>query len=134
MDEVPGTSLASVKPMFVSPATVAVALFDLLPKPTTGLPAASVTVNLTTGALAIVTLVTVTCGARSFHAAALASVAGVVLLGTLTVPLRFCPSVPVVPSAPGGPAGPVEPAGPVSPSPQPASATASMLAAARVVQ
>ena len=56
----PGTSFESEKDRLVRPATVAVLLFDVLPRPVTGTPASSVTVKLTTGALLMLTLVTVT--------------------------------------------------------------------------
>ena len=129
----PGTSLAIVKAMFVSPATVAVELFDLLPRPTTGMPLASLTVKLTTGALLIVTPVIVTCGESAAHAAALSLVAGVLLLGTCTAAVA---SAPGAPSAPGGPAGPAGPAGPCAPSspPQPARAAATRAARANLAQ
>ena len=77
----PGTSLASENARLVRPATVAVLLFDVLPRPMTGAPVSSVTVKLTTGGLLMLTLVTVTCGASAAHAAADASLAGVALLG-----------------------------------------------------
>ena len=59
---------------------VAVALLDLLPRPRTGLPAASFTVNLMTGGLLMVTLLTVACGASAAQAAAEAVVAATALV------------------------------------------------------
>ena len=99
----------------------------MLPRPTTGRPKASDTEKLTSGGLAIATLLTVTVGSSASHAAALAlmTVAFVAaLLPTLiTFPL-------LAPGGPAGPAGPTAPAGPVSPlPPQPDKAVARIPAA-----
>src|SRR6185436_18081826 len=93
----PGTSFAIEKARLVRPGTVALLLFEVLPRPLTGTPVSSVTVKLTTGGLLMVTLVTLTFIESAAHAAAAASVAGVALLGTETTGVL----------APGGPAGPV---------------------------
>ena len=119
----------------------------MLPSPTTALPKASNTVNLTTGGLAIVTLVMVTVGSRSDQTAALAAIASgfQVLLPTLVVRFRLpaasspVPGGPEGPEGPGGPGGPAGPAAPVSP-PQPlrdaaitvATATASQYGSCRL--
>ena len=91
---------------------MAVLLLALLPRPTTGVPAGSVTLKLTTGGLAIVTLVIVTCGAKAAQAAALASVAGAALLATR---IRLPPPGPTGPGGPAGPVGPPAPGAPVGP-------------------
>src|SRR6478735_9284010 len=100
----------------------------------TALPKLSITVKLTTGGLAIVTLVIVTVGCNSAHACALVAIAvGSVsaLLPTFDAPPP--PGAPGVPGVPGGPAGPAGPAGPPSP-PQPARDAAIAVAAATASQ
>src|SRR6478735_3461127 len=102
----------------------------------TALPKLSITVKLTTGGLAIVTLVIVTVGCNSAHACALVAIAvGSVsaLLPTFDAPPP--PGAPGVPGVPGGPAGPAGPGGPAGPAgppspPQPARDAAIAVAAA----
>src|SRR6185369_3249669 len=105
---------------FVRPATVAVLLFEVFPRPLTGTPASSLTVKLTTGGLLMVTPVTVTFIDSAAQLAAAASVAGAALLGMETTGVLL-PGGPDGPDGPGGPAGP---AGPGSPLLQAASKTA----------
>ena len=133
---VPGTNFASVKAMLVRPGTVAVALWALLASPRTGLPAASLTVNLTTGALAMVTLATLTCGASAAQAVDVAVLAATVLLPTLTAVLASLPLLPFVPLAPFTPLVPLVQLlpGDPSPPPHPASAMAIRVAIANRVQ
>src|SRR5690242_18682188 len=106
----PGTSLAIEKARLVSPAAVAVLLFEVLPRPVTGTPESSLTVKLTTGGLLIVTPVTVTFIERAAQAADCASVAGVEFLGMDTTGVLL----PGGPEGPGGPGVPGVPVGPVS--------------------
>src|SRR6185503_13349192 len=96
------------KAKLVRPATVAVLLFEVFPRPVTGTPESSLTVKLTTGGLLMETLVMVTFIDSAAQLAAAASLAGVALLGTVTtgVPLGGGPDGPGGPGAPGGPAGP----------------------------
>src|SRR6185503_11268370 len=101
----PGTSFAIEKARLVRPGTVALLLFEVLPRPLTGTPASSVTVKLTTGGLVTVTFIE-----SAAQAAAAASVAGVALLGMETTGVL----PPGGPEGPGGPAAPGGPAGPVS--------------------
>src|SRR4029079_1354723 len=103
-------------------------------------PMLSVTMRVTTGGRAIVTLVIVTVGCSSAHACAFVAIAvGSVsaLLPTFDAPLppgaAGVPGLPGGPAGPPGPGGPAGPAGPPSP-PQPAMDAAIAVAAATASQ
>src|SRR6516162_6657411 len=91
------------------------------PRPAIAAPVvASVTLNVTTGGLEILTLWTVICGARAAHAAFAASVGASELLGIL---MRVTAGFPGGPASPDGPGGPTGPWSPLQPASRPRAAT-----------
>src|SRR5262249_12220409 len=99
------------KARLVRPGYLAPLASEVLPSPTIGPPDAVVTLNVTLGGLATLTLCTVTWGWSAAQAAFAASVGASVLLGTW----NRMPEPPASPPGPGGPGGPCGPVGPVSP-------------------
>src|SRR5262249_4008626 len=112
---VPGTSLAIAKARFVRPGYLAPLASEVLPSPAIAAPVvASVTLNVTTGGLEILTLWTVIWGASAAHTAFAASVGASELLGILMRVTAGLPGGPASPDGPGGPTGPWSPLQPAS--------------------